>query len=410
MDRKNIAKERTNNPPSWIIIGIFAVFLAFFITISVAKPSKDFSEEENRALQERPDVEWDAVIEGEFQKAYEDYLSDQFPGRGFFVSLKTGIRKMLGKRDINGVYFGDNGYLIEKYADSDFDEETVDDNEWYLSGFLADMADTFGEEHVLCMFVPSKGTVLRDNLPGTAVPYDTAYVQKGLKEYLEDEDVPADIVVDLTDVLQKHNTEYIYYRTDHHWTTLGAYYAYDRYREFYGQTAPEQDAYTRTVVSDSFSGTTYDKVQWKTKADEITRWELAEQGKVTVDFDDGEMIWDSFYDDDQLKGKDKYSYFLGGNTAKIHIATEVGNGRTLLLLKDSFSNSFVEFLARDYSDIYMIDLRYTNDNIYDLISDITEENQITDVLVMYNTEKFMKDTSQYQLEYLYDEEYEYDED
>jgi hypothetical protein len=105
------------------------------------------------------------------------------------------------------------------------------------------------------------------------------------------------------------------------------------------------------------------------------------------------MVWDSCYDEDYLSRKDKYSYFFGGNTAKIKITTQAANGRCLLLLKDSFSNSFVEFLTQDYEYIYMIDLRYTQDDIGTLMDGIEEETPITDVLVMYNTEKFMKDTN-----------------
>jgi hypothetical protein len=205
--------------------------------------------------------------------------------------------------------------------------------------------------------------------------------------------------LDLTDTLSAHSGEYIYYRTDHHWTTLGAYYAYCAYETLREQEPTPLSQYTVTAVADDFYGTTYDKLRLRETADTVYQYTLSgADDAVSVDFDDGTMVWDSCYDESALTGKDKYSYFFGGNTARIKITTGADNGKCLLLLKDSFSNSFVEFLMQDYESIYMIDLRYTQDDIYTLMEEIEEEQPITDVLVMYNTEKFMQDSNLWLLE------------
>jgi hypothetical protein len=279
-------------------------------------------------------------------------------------------------------------YLIEKYAMSDFDGEQIDDNIWYLSEYLEDMQERYGSEHVQCMLVPSKGTVLSSLLPDYAVAFDSSFVAEELQEAVDVD------ILDLTDTLSEHSDEYIYYRTDHHWTTLGAYYAYCAYQTMRGMQPAPLSQYTASAVTTDFYGTTYDKIQRGETADTIYKYELqGADNAVSVDFDDGTMVWDSCYDESCLSGKDKYSFFFGGNTAKIRITTGADNGKCLLLLKDSFSNSFVEFLTQDYEYIYMIDLRYTQDNIYTLMDEMNAEHDISDVLVMYNTEKFMQDSN-----------------
>jgi hypothetical protein len=309
-------------------------------------------------------------------------------GREFFVKVKTQLDLLMGKKDINGVYLAKDDYLIEKYAMSDFDEERISDNLFYLSEYLNTMQKRYGKERVQCLFIPSKETALASFLPDYAVPFDTSFVPNKLSDTVDCD------ILDLTASLSEHSGEYIYYRTDHHWTMLGAYYGYAAYKELRGERATPLTEYQKTLVATDFYGTTYDKIQRKIKADTIYQYALLETDKqVSVDFDDGTMVWDSCYDESYLSAKDKYSYFFGGNTAKIKITTGADNEKCLLLLKDSFSNSFVEFLLPDYAYIYMIDLRYTNADIYTLMEDISTEHTITDVLVMYNTEKFMLDSN-----------------
>jgi hypothetical protein len=241
-------------------------------------------------------------------------------------------------------------------------------------------------------------------LPDNAVAFDSAFVAEAVADALDEDggNVSDDVLLDLTDTLSEHSSEYIYYRTDHHWTTLGAYYAYAAYKTMRAESPTPLAQYKTSAVATDFYGTTYDKIQRKETADTIYKYELANADDVvSVEFDDGEMVWDSCYDESFLSQKDKYSFFFGGNTAKIKITTQADNGKCLLLLKDSFSNSFVEFLIPDYEYIYMIDLRYTQDDVYTLMDEIDAEHTISDVLVMYNTEKFMQDSNLWKMDNLW---------
>lgn len=399
-EKHNLEKERRGNRSVFFPAVLFAGILAIGMLVSIVKPKSDFSVAENRALQELPELSVDGILQGDVQEEYEVYLSDQFFCREGLVALCTRLKRCFGRKDINGVYLGEDGYLLEKYEASDFDRTQVEDNLFYLSAFLSDSLETLGEEHVRMLFVPSKAAVLSSYMPGNAKPFSTSYVPEQTVDALSTQ---KKTVIDLTDCLKKHEKDYLYYRTDHHWTTLGAYYAYCAYKESLAQSAPPLSEYEQTVVSDDFLGTSYDKLQQAEKMDEIRCFtylggKKASAQALQVRFDDGELVWDSYYDEKSLSTKDKYSYFLGGNTAKIHIATGADNDKTLLLFKDSFSNSFVEFLEQDYAHIYMLDLRYLEGDVYDSIAAINEEHRVTDMLVLYNIEKFMQDDNMWKLE------------
>ena len=251
---------------------LFAGMLLVCMLVSIVKPKSDFSIAENRALQELPEFSIDGILQGDVQEEYEDYLSDQFFGREKFTALCTKLKCSFGRKDINDVYLGTDGYLLEKYQASDFDRTQVEDNLFYLSGFLKDSVKELGKDHVRMLFIPSKATVLSSYLPKHARAYDTGYVPEQMQEEMslaEEKGMVGSEVLDLTNSLCKHEEEYIYYRTDHHWTTLGAYYAYCAYRESLGQSAPALSEYEQKVVSSDFLGTSYDKLQRREKMDEI---------------------------------------------------------------------------------------------------------------------------------------------
>lgn len=375
-------------------------FLLFFFGIGVLlllAPKSDFSVKEKRALQELPHLDLEDIQSGNFQQEYENYLSDHFVGRSEFVRFKTRMEAALGKKEMNGVYLGKDDYLLEEYLPEDFDADWVLGNIWCLSDFLNFMLCDYGEEHVRCMFVPSKANVLTDKLPQYADTYDTSYVVEDLRKDLsENLDMPANldlVITDLTETLREHQEEYIYYRTDHHWTMKGAYYAYAAYQESLGLPAKGWEDFVWKQVCDNFYGTTFDKVQIAGQADSISVIETAVEPELL--YYDGEKNWktNSYYEPKALSGEDQYTYFLGGNTAEIQISTGMKNGKVLLLLKDSYSNSFVEYLAEDYERIYMIDLRYSRKDVFTIMDEIYEKDEITDILVLYNIEKFMNDNN-----------------
>ncbi len=371
------------------IIIIFAVLIAVFPLSTLAKGESDFSESENRALMTKPEISFDSIIDGSFQQEYDEYLSDQFIFRDFWVKAKTAAFRMINKKDINGVYFGKDDYLIEKYLSSDFDEELVYYNIDIVSEFLNRMSDNGIKSS--CILVPSKGTVIENHLPNYAQGYDTSYVADEMSNSLNEKVK----LLDLSDTLSEHNEEYIYYRTDHHWTTLGAYYGYIKIADEFDLMKHSSDYYNFSEVSDSFLGSTFDKVQLGGAADSIYSSDVCDKFIRSIDYDGDADNQKSFYQPSFLKQKSKYDYFLGGNYRQVTINTNANNDKVLLLIKDSYSNSLVPFLAENYSKIIMVDLRYSNDNILSVLDD---NKDITDLMVIYNTEKLMNDENQYLLE------------
>ena len=366
------------------ILILFVGTLAAFFLISVVKPQKDFSDIENRALEQRPEIDLGDILSGDYQETYENYLNDQFVARDRWVDLAVDYEKLLGKKDVNGIYLGKDGYLLEKYSDGDFQKQQVEDNIGILSEFINRMSDTYGKKHVDCIMVPGKAAALPQKLPAYAKGFDE---QEIIGEIADNLEYPEELL-DLTDTMHAHEGEYIYYRTDHHWTTLGAYYAYEAWCEKKNQEPLSLSDFEKEEVADDFYGTSFNKSHQYVKPDVIELFHGKAEKTVRVDWNDGEHKADSWYKRSDLKGNDKYRVFFDGNTSKITVKTGAKNKKTLLLLKDSYANCFVPFLAEHYSKIIMIDLRYNPDLIDDIIKDCGD---ITDVMVLYNVEKFLQD-------------------
>ena len=380
------------------IICAFLAIIVFFTSFSVFGKKSDFSVDENRALMTMPEIDLeslDTLADGTFQHDYEEYLSDQFEFRSFWVKAKTSIMRALGRRDLNGVYFGKDDYLIEKYQESDYDSELVSYNTEVLSSFL-DYTNDLGVKSV-CAFVPSKYAALKSKLPSKVIPYSNSFVCKEVKKQTKKARV-----IELENELSKHDNEYIYYRTDHHWTSLGAYYAYDLLSEALDYKSVDINSLKNKEISKSFLGSTYDKVQVSIAADTITSY--LPQVKLEVNnFEEGSTS-KSLFAPEMIKTKNKYDYFLGGNYSQLDITTNSKSGKTLLLIKDSYANSMLQFLVNNYSRIIVIDLRYYQDDLYDLLD---EETDINSMLILFNTEKFMIDEN---LDFFepYEEEEEFD--
>ncbi len=373
-----------------IKIAIIAVFLVLIFGVSVITvfvPQKKYSVTENRKLALRPKFKKEEFLHGKYQTGYENFLNDQFVLRDRWVDISTKIQKLSGKKDMNGVYLGKKGYLLEKPQKEEFDAEQEKENEEILSLFLNYAVKEYGKNHVSCLMIPSKTTALSEYLPAFA---DTMFfddVMKSISKKLDDKDV----LIDLKKEMSSHKEEYIYYRTDHHWTTLGAYYAYQKWADITGQGRKKEiTEYKREEVFNDFYGTTYNKIHQKTTPDIVEIFHNSIEKNITVNFDNGDKKADTLYFKEHAKkGFNRYELFLGGNTFQIEINTKAHTGKTLLLIKDSFANCFVPFLAEDYDKIIMIDYRYGKKDIGKIMG---EQENITDVLVLFNTEKFLKNT------------------
>lgn len=368
---------------------LFCAVLAGCAVISYIMPQKEYSVIENRSLEAKPEWTLDDFLTGDYQEHYETYLNDQMFLRDSWVSLAAAMERLAGKKEVNGVYIGKDGYLLEKYSSSDFEDAQIEKNISILSSFLNDTAESYGKEHVTCLMIPDKADAMPKKLPthASASIEKDRFVIAELGNRLQE----PDILLDAGPVLRAHQNEYIYYRTDHHWTTLGAYYAYCAWADQTGHSAGQLEDYDRETIFTDFYGTTYNKAHIKVPMDSVELFHSEIESGIQVNEDDGEVVSSSFYfPETAAEGFNRYNVFLSKNTAKIQISTKTKTNRSLLLVKDSFANCFVPFLAGDYDEILMVDCRYEKENVRDLLA---EHEEITDVLVMYSTKKFMQDTN-----------------
>lgn len=368
-------------------ISIFVMVLVLGSIVPFFMPQKDYSDRENRMLETKPQLSAKDIVEGDCQKQYENYLSDHFVGRDRWTALAAGLEKMVGKRDINGVYIGKDGYLLERYGRSDFDRERIEDNAKRLADCINALTQMYGKEHVSCIMVPSKTQAMADKLPKFASNYDENKIIKKLQKKLNDKEQ----LMDASEILQEHKGEYIYYRTDHHWTSLGAYYTYTAWAKKQGYTPKTLADFDRKIIFDDFLGTTYNKVHLVVPKDEVELFRFPKDEPLTVREDGEEETASSLYfPKEGEKGFNRYNVFLSKNTFKIEIDTQADTGKTLILVKDSFANCFVPFLLEEYDKIIMLDFRYGKTKLGEILN---EYEDVTDILVMYNTVKFAKDTN-----------------
>lgn len=358
---------------------IFMVLLLGLAGKEALSHQRTYSPVEKRELQTRPEISITKVLDGRFQKKYESYLRDQFPGRDHWVSFQTDMELFMGKNEIHNVYIGKNHYLLEHYTEKEFDPQQISKNLQALEKFVG-KAKQNADVHV--MMVPTKSWVLREKLPAFAPHYKEKKFYDALQQKLEKEDV----LISVEPVLDAHKEEEIYYRTDHHWTTLGAWYAYEQYTKAVGGDLQRAQGKKKfRCISKDFYGTTYAKINYARQADKIEIYEPAD--KLRVVYNMGEKKTKTLYDFSFLKTADQYSVFTGGNQAVLEITGGIKNGKTLLLIKDSFANSILPFLAEDYEKLVVVDLRQLNvsgDRLLEMFSP-------TDILILYNSAQFAQD-------------------
>jgi len=358
------------------------VFLIFSLSLlGLILPDRTFSENENRYLEKLPSFSLKALFDGSYTADFESYITDQFPLRDEWIAIKTAAERLIGKKESGGVYFAGNGSLIEKF--DVLDEEQFATNVGYLQTYSQRLQEQYGITPQV-MLVPTASAIYPDALPLFAPEVEQATLINQLRDAGLD-------VVDVTAALSAHCDEYIYYRTDHHWTSLGAYYAYTAYREAMGDTAASFDSYTSEVITDDFYGTLYSKVGIKdVAADTITA--CYPQRPIHVSYNLGQSESDSYYEYSYLDKGDEYSVFLNANQSLSVISGGADNNRHLVVFKDSYANTFLQFAVNDYETIHVIDLRYFAMSVDAYL----EENVLTlggetDVLVLYNTKGFSED-------------------
>ncbi len=358
-------------------MGIYIVLLVFFNLIS---PIKTFSETENRDLEQKPVFSLENLFQGRFTKEYEKYIEDQFVLRDLWIGIKTDCERLFLKNESNGVFLSQHNYLIQTYtkpSTRSFKSKLDTINQIAAQAPLANK---------YLMMVPTTAEILKDYLPAYAPTDSEAAALKQTKQLL-DKSIK---FVDVSDTLNSKKNEYIFYRTDHHWTSKGAYYAYQELSKYMGFKAHAESYYNIKDVTDDFLGSLASKSGYQfLKPDSIELYVPKDEKSYTVDYVDLNKVTNTIYDMKSLQTKDKYNVFFGGNYGLVKITTSVPGGKKLLIVKDSFANCLIPFLMSHYSEIYIVDPRYYEDDISKLVT----TNKINDLLILYNVNTFYNDSS-----------------
>ncbi len=362
------------------VIFLSAVMLAFTVA-DLFNEERFFSESENRILAEKPELSKEAIFSGEYMSDYESYLNDQFVSRDIWIRLKTGMDMLMQKKLINGVYICEDDYLIEQHTEADFKEELVEKR----VGQLKKLVEKFPATEV--MLVPTADNILLEKLPNFAPYYDDRLLLNRVTEEIGEEHM-----INVYDTLKEHADEEIYYRTDHHWTSLGAMYAYEAWadgRIVYPIQYRPDDMLT---VAEDFQGTLQAKLNMPVEGDEIKIFTQITERPVSITYDYTKKT-DSFYEESYLDTKNKYGYFLDDNHGLVEIETQIDNGKELFILKDSYANTFIPLIAHHYSKVYVLDLRYFNGPLFKFMEQYDKGDM--EVLVLYNCAHFVSDFQYY---------------
>ncbi|MDD6644423.1 MAG: DHHW family protein [Firmicutes bacterium] len=370
--QKKRARRFVMEQGAFLAIFLLLCLFAFVIANALAR-DREYSSAENRKLAQVPKFSLSALLDGSYFTTWEDYLADQFVGRDTWITIDLQASRLLGAKEAGGVYLCADDSLMEAPAAPD--EAGVNRNLDAINGFAARHEDL----RISMTVVPNAACVLAEKLPDNAPVRDQRQDIKDIAARLQGVDF-----LDVTDALAQHKDETIYYRTDHHWTSLGAYYAFSDMAAGLGieQPTAEYDIYP---VTDSFEGTLASKSGCHAVTDVIEvyvpKGDL--QYYMTVD---GERTA-TMYDREKLDEKDQYAVFLGGNDARVDITTTAETGKTLLIFKDSYANCFLQFLLPYYDRIILLDARY----YYGDADSVISREGVTDVLFLYNANTFLTD-------------------
>lgn len=359
----------------------FAGLLIAIAILNIFTPQNIFSNKENRYLEQLPELNVSDLLSGEFGKKFDEYSSDQFIGRDLWISLKTLSDLAIYKKDNGRVYFGKEDYLIDLNSPIDLDQKSK--NISSINELLDYLKESKKDIYIDALLVPSKSEVLKDKLPDFAPTVDEEKIIDELRGCLRDNIN----ILSLIELLNDKSDEYIYYKTDHHWTSKGAYYAYKYFIEIKGEKALSEENFLVETVSKDFLGTSYRKANYYPGLpDNIDIYKPKNKVEYDITINQRDKT-NSLYDDSFLNKTDKYAYFLGGDQSLIEIETSVKNGKSILIVKDSFANSFIPFLSNHYEKITVIDPRYFNLSIRDYIKD----KDIDEILFLFNIQNFIKE-------------------
>lgn len=360
-----------------VIIAVFLIFIYGVVIGNIVSEDRSFSDMENRMLAKMPKISIESVWSGKFMTDFESYITDQFVVRDGFIRLKSAGERLIGKKINNGVYYGEDGYLGEQllFLDSEQTSKNVNALKSYL-----DITDA----KVYFALIPGSTEINSEKMPSSIPDVNQKEVIFEIYNDLAEYEVTC---VDIYEELQQNRDKELFYKTDHHWTSLGAYHGYRALCNAMGmETVPITD-YKETTKSNEFYGTLYSKTgAFWLQPDSIKTY-VEEEDIVVERIDGNTMSEGELYYEEMLEKKDKYSMFLGGNQPLAIIKTGQVELPKLLVIRDSYFDSLAPFLTAHYSEIHIVDFRYNRGNIEEYM----KNNNIEEVLIIYSLANFHED-------------------
>lgn len=361
------------------IVYMFFSFIMIITFSDIVKKNNSFSELENRSLARKPIFSISSFVEGKYRDKYEEYINDNFIFRNQWINLKSINEYTLGKLENNNIIYGKENYMFEKNIS--YDKERFKNNIDSINKFI----DIY-EGKVTTMIVPNSYTIYEEYIPwGINLLNQENLINEVYRANSKDRNI------DLVSLFKKNKEEYIYYKTDHHWTSYGAYLAYKTYIENLGEKPIELNSLKKNEVM-GFYGTYFSKAKlFNAESDILTYYDI---DNITLNIQ-GE-IFESLYDYDKLNTRDKYSVFIRGNNGLSIIENKnIKEEKRLLIFKDSFANSMIPFLSQNFQEIHVVDLRSFSEKI----SEHVKNTNFDEILILYNMENFLRDVNITRIKY-----------
>ncbi|MBE6530175.1 MAG: hypothetical protein E7680_06235 [Ruminococcaceae bacterium] len=365
--------------PDRTIVLLFCVILALLAILFFVLPQNPFSQSEKRALQQTPKFSFSKLLSGKLTAEIDAWFADQFPLREGFVGVKSIVTILSGQRQNNGILLGADGQLARWDFDGGSDTQIDRIDEARLLSSCAGITRVDENVNLPTVFLfPSR------NLDVAESSFDYPDVTgKAIRQILT-ESLSGIRFADVEPVLQEKykSGEAVVFRTDHHWTALGAYYAYCEVMKQFNlehEILP-REYFREEIVTGGFGGTyrSRGEMQWIQK-EPIAVWYGADETEYTVTAD-GKPL-DGFY---TVLPKEEIGYelFLDGTHDMVRIEKEGKNRPKLLIFKDSFANSLAPFLARHF-DLILFNLSSPKKDFTNISETVTQFDPDA-VLIVYS--------------------------
>ena len=418
-----------------LLPGLFFLCLTLGMLFSLIIPLRPtYSDVEKRELAKFPEFSFTALVSGRYFKDIDTWFADTFPFREGLITVNSKLSELRGVGDriyglndmavqtVPEVTSGkepektgkeENSATTEKQTEPTVPDQINDvtqtlggvlvigDSGYEYCSFHQNVADKYagiinktakelkGISSVYCMVVPtSMDITISDNVRKGINSCDQSEVAK----YIYDSLNTGAKTVDLYTQLRMHRDEYVYFRTDHHWTALGAYYAYEKFCETAGYKPITLDKYKKVSYGDflgSFYGDTNNSAMRK-NPDELIAYLPPYKSSLTFTNPEGKSFnWDLVHDVSNYPISQKYNSFAGSDnpfTVIENLSKE--KGKTCLVIKESFGNAMIPFLVGKYKKVYVIDYRYYKKGIIAF----AKQNKINDVLFINNASAVRSDT------------------